>query len=87
MKIAITGGAGFIGSVLAKRLKDDGHELVLIDLKKSEIFPDDSVIADIRDKEALTKALKGTGAIYHLAATMSRRSRSTQTLMSPAARM
>ena len=68
MKIAITGGAGFIGSVLAKRLKDDGHELVLIDLKKSEIFPDDSVIADIRDKEALTKALKGTGAIYHLAA-------------------
>ena len=68
MKIAITGGAGFIGTQLAKLLKSDGHELVLIDLKKSESFPDDSIIADIRDLDTLTKALEGADAIYHLAA-------------------
>lgn len=31
MRILITGGAGFIGSMLADRLKDDGHELALVD--------------------------------------------------------
>ena len=31
MKIVITGGAGFIGSATAKRLTDDGHDVVVID--------------------------------------------------------
>lgn len=31
MKILVTGGAGFIGSALAKRLAQDGHEVVVID--------------------------------------------------------
>ncbi|MGM5482575.1 MAG: UDP-glucuronic acid decarboxylase family protein [Nanobdellota archaeon] len=30
-KILITGGAGFIGSHLAKRLLDEGHEIIIID--------------------------------------------------------
>ena len=68
MKIAITGGAGFIGTALAKLLKADGHELVLIDLKKSEAFPENSVIADVTDKDVLIDAMKGCEAIYHLAA-------------------
>ena len=33
MKIAITGGAGFIATELARALKTQGHELVLIDLR------------------------------------------------------
>lgn len=68
MKIAITGGAGFIGSALAKLLKADGHELVLIDLKTSEVFPDDSIVANVTDRDAMVSALKGVDAIYHLAA-------------------
>lgn len=68
MNIAITGGAGFIGTVLAKRLKKDGHKLRLIDLKKSEEFPEDSYIADVTDAEALNNALEGMDAVYHLAA-------------------
>lgn len=68
MKIAITGGAGFIGSVLARRLKGEGHELVLIDVKKSDLFPEDSQIVDIRDAAALSQACMGCDAIYHLAA-------------------
>ncbi|MGH1398119.1 MAG: NAD-dependent epimerase/dehydratase family protein [Alphaproteobacteria bacterium] len=68
MKIAITGGAGFIGTQLAKDLKSQGHEVTLIDLQKSETFPGDSIIADISDVNAITEATKGMDAIYHLAA-------------------
>ena len=67
-KIAITGGAGFIGTQLAKLLKADGHELVLIDLKASETFPDESVIVDITNADALSETLKDVDTIYHLAA-------------------
>lgn len=31
MKILVTGGAGFIGSATAKRLSDDGHQVVVVD--------------------------------------------------------
>lgn len=68
MKVAITGGAGFIGTELAKILKQQGHDLVLIDLKKSDAFPDDSVIANVCDKDAMAEHLKGCDAVYHLAA-------------------
>ena len=31
MKALITGGAGFIGSHLAERFLDDGHEVIVLD--------------------------------------------------------
>ncbi len=68
MKIAITGGAGFIGSTLAKALKEGGHELVLIDLVDSPLYPDDTIIADVTDAQSVLNATKGADVIYHLAA-------------------
>jgi len=68
MKIAITGGAGFIGTALARLLKNDGHELVLIDLVPSKAFPENSVICDITNQKDLIGAMTGVEAIYHLAA-------------------
>jgi len=68
MKIAITGGAGFIGDALARRLHEDGHELVIIDRDPSPSFPEKSRLVDIRDRDALTRALEGVEAVYHLAA-------------------
>lgn len=68
MKIAITGGSGFIGTELAKLLKADGHDIVIIDIRNSETFPPDVSLTDVRDFEKLKAALKGADAIYHLAA-------------------
>ncbi|MFA5593166.1 MAG: NAD-dependent epimerase/dehydratase family protein [Micavibrio sp.] len=61
MKIAITGGSGFIGTRLRALLEEAGHECVIIDLKHE-------TPVDILDLPALTKALSGCAAVYHLAA-------------------
>lgn len=37
MKILITGGAGFIGSALSRRLVQEGHEVVCLDLYSSRV--------------------------------------------------
>lgn len=61
MKIAITGGSGFIGQRLKSLLEQDGHSVKVIDLRHE-------TPVDILDLPALTKALEGCEAIYHLAA-------------------
>lgn len=66
--IAITGGAGFIGTRLASLLKDQGHDVVLIDINQSTRFPEESIIADVTDRDAMIAATKGADVIYHLAA-------------------
>ena len=40
----------------------------MIDLYESQIFPEDSVIADVTNATALTNAVKGADVIYNLAA-------------------
>ncbi len=59
MKIAVTGSAGNIGKRLCPDLKRD-HEVVAIDIRDAD------VIADIRDFEAIKRALAGCDAIVHL---------------------
>lgn len=61
MKIAITGGSGFIGTRLRERLESAGHECVIIDARAPNPV-------DIMDFPALVDALQGCDAVYHLAA-------------------
>jgi nucleoside-diphosphate-sugar epimerase len=68
MKILVTGGSGFIGTNLVSDLLRSGHTVSIYDKVKSDKYPDLCVIADVRDRERLTEALRGTDAIYHLAA-------------------
>lgn len=69
MTIAITGGAGFIGTVLARQLINAGHSDVrLIDVRASEAYPQLTYNADVRDEDAMLRALHGVKVLYHLAA-------------------
>lgn len=61
MKIAITGGCGFIGTRLIKDLEKDGHEIVIIDKAHSDPI-------NILDQEKLNAGVAGCDAIIHLAA-------------------
>lgn len=75
MKILVTGGAGFIGSVTVKMLKNSGHEVFVYDnLSKGHKKSIPEVVifieGDISDKEKLKKVLKDyeIEAVIHFAA-------------------
>ncbi len=76
-KILITGGAGYVGSVLVGRLLEDGDHVRVVDSLKfggESLLPFLShprfelVAADVRDEAALARALRDIDAVVHLAA-------------------
>ena len=73
-KVAVTGGAGFIGSNLTKRLHSDGYDVVVIDDLStgllSNVDQDKSTFhqISITDPKSLATALKDCETIFHLAA-------------------
>jgi len=79
MKVLITGGAGFIGSHLADRLLAEGHEVRALDNLDPQVhsqnerpdYLDESVelqSGDVRDRDAVRRALAGVEAVVHFAA-------------------
>ena len=77
MKVLITGGAGFIGSNLAKRLVDDGNDVVVLDsllrgnkLEKETFEKIEFIHGDVRDFDLVTKASAGCDLIFHFAAVL-----------------
>jgi len=74
VSILITGGTGFIGIPLVKRLHELGHKLKLLVRETSNITPFEKlnnieyVIGDVRDNDSLNDAINRIDVIYHLAA-------------------
>ncbi|HEY0068060.1 MAG TPA: GDP-mannose 4,6-dehydratase [Flavisolibacter sp.] len=79
--ILITGGAGFVGINLADRLLSEGNSVLVFDnlsragVQKNlfwlkEKYPDNLqiMIADIRDKESIRRAVEGAEQVFHFAA-------------------
>ncbi len=72
--VLITGGTGFIGIPLVKRLSNLENDLKLLVRESSDITPFENlknieyVIGDIRDIDSLYKAADNVEVIYHLAA-------------------
>src|SRR5690554_3020089 len=72
-KIFITGGAGYVGSVLVPKLLDKGYEVTVLDLMiyGEDVLPKhenlSAVKGDIRDIELLKKLIPGHDAVIHLA--------------------
>ena len=79
-KVLITGGAGFIGSHLADELLNKGYSVRALDNLSEQVHGNSEErpeylnpqvelqIGDVRDKTAVTKALEGIDAVFHLAA-------------------
>lgn len=71
----ITGGSGYLGVALARKLRELGHSVRVYDLVKSEKLPDDIefVKGDICDYDKLKSATSDVEIIYHLAALIPQR--------------
>lgn len=68
MKIAITGGTGFIGSHLAQRLSVEGHEVVVLGRSpRSEDTATNFAVSDLSNVESLTTTFTGCDAVAHCA--------------------
>lgn len=74
MKILVTGGTGFTGKALVKRLLDDGHQVVAMDnkegLKTQELrsWGAQVVIGTVTDRDCVRKCMQGVDLVQHLAA-------------------
>lgn len=74
-RVVVGGGAGFIGSHLAKRLKKEGCHVVCVDWKYNAFmeqgdFCDEFMLLDLRALDNCLKACKGAEHVYNLAADM-----------------
>lgn len=76
MNVLVTGGAGYVGSVLVPKLLNEGHQVKVLDLfiYGKEVFDDvrsnprlTEIQGDLRDVPLVKTALKGVEAVIHLA--------------------
>jgi UDP-glucose 4-epimerase len=77
MKALVTGGAGFIGSNIVRLLLQEGHRVAVLDNLMSGYRSNldglgsvDFFEMDIRDADAVTRAIEGVEVVFHLAASV-----------------
>ena len=76
MKVLLTGGAGFIGQHVLRRLLAGDHEVRVLDSLRADVHqqpwtPPSGVelqVGDVRDPSAVDAALAGVSGVVHLAA-------------------
>ena len=73
MKLLVTGGAGYIGSVTVEALLSEGHEVTVYDnlengYREAVVQGAGIVVGDLSDADLLRKSLGGMDAVIHFAA-------------------
>lgn len=74
MNVLVTGGTGFTGKALVKRLIDDGHQVVSLDykegLKTEEIrsWGARVIIGSVTEEAVVESCMQGIDVVHHLAA-------------------
>jgi UDP-glucose 4-epimerase len=74
VKVLITGGAGFIGSHIARYFLEAGHEVVVLDsLRSGRCNVDESILTrgSVTDYELVDRLMAGVRHVFHLAALVS----------------
>lgn len=66
MNIIVTGGSGFLGKHLCRALINAGHQIKNIDLVNNSEC--ETIIADVKDTQAMIEHIKDADAVFHLAA-------------------
>jgi nucleoside-diphosphate-sugar epimerase len=62
----VTGGAGYFGSILIRRLLAGGRKVRILDIHPlDEPIGVEEIRADIRDREAVARACAGVATVYH----------------------
>lgn len=79
MIVLVTGGAGYLGVMLVRRLLEGGHKVRCLDLMADDV-PGffsltgllneryEAIVGDVRDSSLLGRAMEGVDAVVHLAA-------------------
>jgi nucleoside-diphosphate-sugar epimerase len=74
MKVLVTGGTGFTGTALVRRLLSDGHTVVALDCKEGLATKElqrrgaEVILGSVNDREVVSRAMKGVEVVHHLAA-------------------
>ena len=73
MRTFVTGGTGFIGGAVVRRLLEAGHEVKALvrpgaDTRQLDGLPVERVEGDLRDRESLRRGMAGCGWVFHVAA-------------------
>ena len=70
MNVLVTGGGGFLGSHLARRLAELGHRVSVLGRSRYPELPGSitAIQADLRDPEAVSGACRGQDSVFHAGA-------------------
>lgn len=70
MKVTVIGGSGFLGSHVADRLSEEGHEVRIFDRVVSPWIRQDQemIVGDLLDTDILENVIAGSEIVYHFAA-------------------
>ena len=63
--IIVTGGSGFLGKHLCRRLLNEGQTVKNIDLRPNEEV--ETIMADVRDAEVMKREIIQADCVFHLA--------------------
>lgn len=67
MRHLITGGSGFLGSLIARRLLERGEDVTVLDIWEDRSRPADIrfINCDILDREGVARAMSGIDVVHH----------------------
>jgi nucleoside-diphosphate-sugar epimerase len=74
MRILVTGGTGFTGTALVRRLLSDGHTVVVLDYKEGLSATElkrrgaEVILGSVTNRDVVARAMDGVDIVHHLAA-------------------